>query len=287
MAKTKEKDVLLDHDYDGIQELDNDLPPWWLWLFYITIIFSVIYMIHYHVIGTGDLSAVEYQKEMDPNWEEVVDVRKSSISYHSPFYKKGEELTPLTHVQFALAREKQATLLAAEKGETKVAITLEDISFEEIIQAAMKVANTENLEKLKSTFPDIWAEYQKAGTGTEATTDVGAKPVIENIEPLTDATSLAAGESIFSANCATCHGKQGEGGIGPNMTDDYFLHGHTMGNTVAVIKSGVPAKGMISWRGILNEDQIMQVASYVQSLIGTNPPNAKAPQGEKVSLSVK
>jgi mono/diheme cytochrome c family protein len=285
MAKTKEKDVLLDHNFDGIQELDNDLPPWWLWLFYITIIFGVIYMVHYHVIGTGDLSAVEYQKEMDPNWEEVADAGKFSIGYHSPFYKDGEELTPLTRVQIAIAREKQEAILAAEKGEAGMDITLEGIGFEEIILAAMKVANAENLEKLKSSFPEIWSEYQKSGVETDAFTGVGVESAQEDIEPLTDAASLTAGESIFVANCATCHGKQGEGGIGPNMTDEYFMHGHTVGNTIAVIKNGVPAKGMISWRGILNEDQILQVASYIQTLIGTNPPNAKAPQGEKVNLS--
>ena len=62
MAKTNEKDVLLDHNYDGIQELDNDLPPWWLWLFYFTNIWSVIYIVHYHVKDTGDSSEVEYLK---------------------------------------------------------------------------------------------------------------------------------------------------------------------------------------------------------------------------------
>ena len=60
------KDVLLDHDYDGIKELDNDMPPWWLWLFYLSIVFSVLYMLHYHVLGTGDLMITEYRKEYNP-----------------------------------------------------------------------------------------------------------------------------------------------------------------------------------------------------------------------------
>ena len=60
----KVKDELLDHDYDGIQELDNELPPWWLWLFYITIIWAVVYMIYFHVLGTGPSSAEEYRAEM-------------------------------------------------------------------------------------------------------------------------------------------------------------------------------------------------------------------------------
>ena len=86
----------------------------------------------------------------------------------------------------------------------------------------------------------------------------------------------------YNTNCATCHGQSGEGGIGPNMTDDYYIHGAGMNNTIQVIKSGVPAKGMISWRGILKEPQILEVASYIMTLQGTNPPNAKAAQGEKI-----
>jgi len=59
----KEKDVMLDHEYDGIRELDNVLPPWWLWLFYITIFIAVVYLIRYHVVGDWS-SAKEYQEEM-------------------------------------------------------------------------------------------------------------------------------------------------------------------------------------------------------------------------------
>ena len=279
MAKINEKDVLLDHNYDGIQELDNDLPPWWLWMFYISIIWSVLYMIHYHVIGSGDLSAVEYEKEMNPQWEETVTARDFSIGYHSPFYKTGEEVTPLLRVQIALAQEKEAALLAAQKMETAGILKVEDISFADIIQAAMRVATSADLEKLQNAFPGIYAAYEAAETGTPTIAE--AKPV-SDLEPLTDAASLTAGESIFITNCATCHGKLGEGGIGPNMTDNYFIHGPTMNDMIKVINAGVPAKGMISWRGILKDDQIEQVASFITTLRGTNPPNAKTPQGDKV-----
>ena len=55
--------LLMDHDVDGIQELDNLLPRWWVWLFYLTIIFGVIYMVYYHVLHVGDLQIAEYEKE--------------------------------------------------------------------------------------------------------------------------------------------------------------------------------------------------------------------------------
>jgi len=64
MSNDPKEPLLLDHDYDGIQELDNNLPRWWVWLFYITIIFSAVYLVYYHVAKAGDLSAQEYVKEM-------------------------------------------------------------------------------------------------------------------------------------------------------------------------------------------------------------------------------
>ena len=287
MAKKKEKDVLLDHDYDGIQELDNDLPPWWLWLFYLSIIWSILYMLHYHVLGTGDSSSVEYMKEMDPNWETSAQTAGFSVGYRSPLSGQGEDLTPFVRIQMALAKEKEAAILLAEqKASGEGSVTMQDIGFEEIILAAMDIAEPEDLNKLQTAFPEIWDKYQKKGSTTETAAPVEKEVEIE-IESLTDAASLASGEAIFFTNCATCHGKLGEGGIGPNFTDDYFIHGPTMGNTVTTIINGVPAKGMISWRGILNEEQILEVASYILTLKGTNPPNAKAPQGDKVDFTVQ
>ena len=64
MSNDPKEPLLLDHNYDGIQELDNNLPRWWVWLFYITIIISAVYLVYYHVTGSGDLQAAEYAKEM-------------------------------------------------------------------------------------------------------------------------------------------------------------------------------------------------------------------------------
>jgi len=287
MAKMNEDDVLMDHDYDGIQELDNDLPPWWLWLFYITILWSVVYMIHYHVIDTGDSSQIEYLKEMNPDWEKGNSQAGFSLEYRSPFHTSNNELTPLKRVQMALAREKEAAILLAEKkamGEESV--SLSDIGFNEIIMAAMSTASPEDLEKLQASFPDIYDAYQKGGENLPTDAPVTKEPEVV-LEALTDAASLASGEAIYIANCLTCHGKFGEGGIGPNFTDNYFIHGHTVDNMVKTIVNGVPAKGMISWRAILKEKQIHEVASYIQTLVGTDPPNQKASQGEKVELTVQ
>jgi mono/diheme cytochrome c family protein len=277
MAKHTEKDVLLDHEYDGIQELDNRLPPWWLYMFYISIIWAAVYLIHYHVLGTGDSSYVEYMKEIDPNWKPPAAESGFSIGYKSPFSAR-DDLTPLKRAELA-----RLASLDLKRKDSEQTANVSDLGFEELILAAMKVSNSEDLDKLKNAFPAIWQKYEAIAENrkVEPTAEVPAEPVAE-ISPLTDEASLAAGKSTFITNCATCHGQSGEGGIGPNMTDEYYLHGSGMTNTVSVIKNGVPAKGMISWRGILNEQQILEVASYIQTLQGTNPPNGKAPQGEKI-----
>lgn len=182
----KEDEIMLDHDYDGIKELDNRIPPWFSWLFYASIIFAVYYMIHFHVLGTGPLQADEYEAEIQ------------------------------------LAELKRAELIRS-----------------------------------------------------------GAFINEETVTLLTDAADLQSGKSIYDANCVACHGQYGEGLVGPNLTDDYWIHGGGIKNIFTVVKYGVPAKGMIAWQTQLNPNQMQQVSSYIVSLHGTNPANPKAPEGEK------
>lgn len=180
----KEESIILSHNYDGIRELDNKLPPWWLYLFYVTIVFGVVYMLHYHVLNTGPSSSEEYVQE----------------------------------VEFAQAQ------LAASAG--------------------MRVTE-------------------------------------ETVQFLTDAGALSSGKDIYTKNCAACHGQKGEGLVGPNLTDDYWIHGGGIKNVYKIIQNGVVEKGMLAWKSQLSPSQMQDVGSYVLSLKGTNPPNAKAPQGEK------
>jgi len=284
MAIKDEK--LMNHEYDGIQELDNDMPSWWLWLFYISIFWSVIYMLHYHVLGTGDLQIAEYQKEFDANWTAEQDGRQtgSGLTYHSPFYNSAGDVTPREERERILADLREAELIAKRagiitEGKSAAVLDVSTLSFDELLKAAMTKAEPEDLEKLKNTFPEIYANHSEDPGATSAEdTPIAAI----NYEALTDAASLEAGKNIFLKNCASCHGNLGEGGIGPNMTDDYWIHGAGMGNFVNIINVGVPAKGMISWKPILNEKEILQVSSYILTLHGTNPPKGKKPQGEKV-----
>ena len=181
----RERDVMLDHNYDGIRELDNQLPPWWKWGFYITIIFAFVYLINYHVSGSGKLQIAEYDEEM-------------------------------------------------------------------------KMANDAKEARLKND----------ANFVTEA-----------NVIKLTDENSLAQGKDIFVKFCVACHGDKGQGNVGPNMTDNYWIHGGGIKNIFATITNGVPSEGMISWKSQLSPKQIQVVGSYILTLEGTNPPGAKEAQG--------
>jgi len=174
------------HDYDGIRELDNRLPPWWLYGFYACIIFSCIYLYRNHISHTAPSSVQEYV-------------------------------------------------------------------------AAVAKADEEKAEYLKKA----------------------ANKVDENtITLLTDATSLDAGKKIFSSTCAPCHGPEGQGVVGPNLTDDYWLHKGGIKDVFKTIKYGVPEKGMKSWESDFSPVQLAEISSYIKSIHGTNPPNQKEPQGE-------
>lgn len=183
----KEKEILLDHDYDGIHELDNNIPPWFSFLFYGTIIFGIAYMIQYHVIMDGNIQASEYEQEV------------------------------------AIAEAQREILIKS-----------------------------------------------------------GAFISGETVQLVSDDASLLSGKDIYIKNCATCHGQAGEGLVGPNLTDDYWIHGGSVKDVFKTIKYGVPSKGMISWQQQLNPKQMQEVSSYIlNSLHGTNPPNGKQPEGEK------
>jgi cytochrome c oxidase cbb3-type subunit 3 len=101
-----------------------------------------------------------------------------------------------------------------------------------------------------------------------------------NVTRLSDEASIAEGLSIFKRNCVACHLESGGGSVGPNLTDEYWIHGGGINNIFSVIKHGVPEKGMISWKTQLTPRQIQQVASYIMTLEGTKPADAKAPEGE-------
>ena len=184
----KEAAITFDHEYDGIRELDNALPPWWLYGFYLSILFGVIYLFHYHVLGTGELSAAELKTE------------------------------------YAVAEAERNQLM------------------KEMAAAGEVMVNE------------------------------------ENVTVLTDAASIASGKATYEGMCITCHGDKGQGLIGPNLTDEYWIYGGSIKNIFKIVTNGTQ-NGMQSWKSQLSPKTIQEVGSYIKSLNGSKPAGAKAPQG--------
>jgi cytochrome c oxidase cbb3-type subunit 3 len=129
-------------------------------------------------------------------------------------------------------------------------------------------------------------EMEEAEANIQAYLARQESPVDENsVEVLTDENQLAMGKTLYETNCVACHGYLGEGGVGPNLTDEYWIHGGTINDIFKTIKYGVPEKGMISWQAQLRPKDMQQVSSYIMTLVGTNPPNGKEPQGEKMEAT--
>ncbi|MBK8501216.1 MAG: c-type cytochrome [Saprospiraceae bacterium] len=184
---TREKEILLDHNYDGIRELDNRLPPWWVAMFYITIVWGVLYFGYHHLSGYGQSSEEAYLEE----------------------------------------------------------ISMAQASVDQFLAGRADVVD-ENSVKL-----------------------------------LADEQSIADGKFIYQLNCVVCHLESGAGLVGPNLTDEYWIHGGGIKDVFKTIKYGVPEKGMIAWSSQLRPVDMQKVASYILSMQGSNPENPKAPEGEK------
>ncbi|OAQ39326.1 cytochrome C [Pedobacter psychrophilus] len=185
----EEKDLLMDHKYDGIAELDNPTPAWFMWLFYGTIVFAFVYLLNYHVFKLGKLQDEEYTIEM-----------------------------------------------------------------------------------------------KQADTDQKAFLAKSANRVDENSVKLTaDVEVLKAGKATFIQNCVACHGEHAQGVVGPNLTDEYWIHGGKIKDVFKTIKYGWPDKGMISWEKQLSPKQMSEVSNYIKSLKDSHPANPKEPQGDKES----
>jgi cytochrome c oxidase cbb3-type subunit 3 len=99
--------------------------------------------------------------------------------------------------------------------------------------------------------------------------------------PLKDRESLKNGLKLFKVKCAVCHGDKGEGNIGPNLTDNFWIHGPKFEDISKIISIGNVGKGMIGFEGKLTHFEIREVASYVYLLRTTSPPDQKKPEGKE------
>jgi cytochrome c oxidase cbb3-type subunit III len=191
-SESPESGDIREHAYDGIQEYDNPMPGWWVWLFYICIIFAPIYMLGVHVFDF----IPTYEEDLASGQAEIAEMRATH-----------EEANPA---------------------------------------------------------PTIDAAALEAYIG--------------------DVDQIAAGSATFSTRCAVCHGDVAQGLIGPNLTDEYWIHGRDAEAVFGIITDGVIEKGMTPWSGILAPEERAQLVAFIRSLEGSEPAGAKAPEGEIVEI---
>ncbi|HEY5416911.1 MAG TPA: cbb3-type cytochrome c oxidase N-terminal domain-containing protein [Gemmatimonadaceae bacterium] len=184
-----DQDHLLEHSYDGIQEFDNPMPRWWVYLFWATIIFSILYFFNVPGFGVGKGRIADYDRDIAA--AASADAKRKAAQ---PAGASGEQLAAMTK----------------------------------------------------------------------------------------DASVVALGKQVFGQNCAACHRADAGGQIGPNLADDYWLHGGTLEQIHKTVVDGVLEKGMPPWGKVLKPNQLDAVVAYIYTLRGTNPPNPKAPQGDLV-----
>jgi cytochrome c oxidase cbb3-type subunit 3 len=138
----------------------------------------------------------------------------------------------------------------------------------------------------KNPEQEYAAEMENARIQKERYEAMNKDRVDESNVPMANADGIKAGQVMFEANCVACHLKGGAGSVGPNLTDDYWIHKGSLTDIYTSIKNGWPDKGMQAWNTKFNPKEISQLASYIKSLKGTNPPGAKLPQGEMYMDSV-
>jgi cytochrome c oxidase cbb3-type subunit 3 len=134
------------------------------------------------------------------------------------------------------------------------------------------------------------AEYRSAAVSDLAATQAwfDANPVVPPTPAVllagaTDEAVLAKGAARFAKTCAPCHGEHAQGLIGPNLSDETWIHGGQVEQIFQSVVKGWPAKGMPPWGRAIPPQEIAALVSYLRSLQGSNPPGAKAPEGDRVA----
>ncbi|QXP61527.1 c-type cytochrome [Olleya sp. HaHaR_3_96] len=144
------------------------------------------------------------------------------------------------------------------------------------------IAYLQQIPTSKTLQKEIHIEKEKQLIKTSYWNNIIAEKNIKILEIADNDTSIDFGKIIYNNNCNVCHGQHGQGGIGPNLTDNYSLHGGSKKDIAqTIIFGGTPGKGMIAWRYQLSPEEVGQVTAYIYALKGTNPDNAKAPEGEQ------
>jgi cytochrome c oxidase cbb3-type subunit 3 len=301
MSKPGEK--ILSHDYDGIKEYDNPMPGWWLFVFYASMVWALLYALFYH-FGPGLLDTEAHEAEMRAlrvdaaraaiTADEVTDEGVLAVSA-SPEHVElgralfaqrcvechgehgegdiGPNLTDKYWVHGGSPSEVHATIASGVHGEGMPNWSW-TIRPDEVWLAAafVETIRSTNVKDGKEPQGLPWVPGTPSASRRQVLTAT-LKTVLE------DPAAVSRGQAIFMTRCLPCHGPEGGGLVGPNLTDMHFIHGGDLPDLFRVVSDGVPEKGMVAWKKQLNPDELREVTVFVASLRGKNAAG-KPPEGE-------
>lgn len=251
------------HSWDDIEEYNNPLPRWWFWLFVLTVLFSVVYLVLYPGLGDykglfGWTSHQQYQSEVQAAEKE-----------YGPLYAKFAQM-PVEK----MAKDSQAMgigknlfntyCIQCHGSDAKGSKGFPNLTDHDWLWGGSPEQIKQSISGGRIGVMPAWGPI----LGAEGVKDVANYVFSLSGRPF-DAERAKRGDAIFHgppANCFTCHGSQGQGnqGLAPNLADNVWLWGSTDKSIVDVITNGRNSQ-MPSWSGFLTNDQIAILTGYVWS----------------------
>lgn len=268
MSKPEDRIRGIGPEADGIEEYDNALPDWWVGLFLLTVVWGVIYAVDWHFISQKSQAGL-YDQE----------IAQAKIQWPGLDQKAGQDSSPET---LAAGQEVFASTCGSCHGaELRGGIgpsLVDDTwihggTFDDIANTITNGVAAKGMpawgpmlgpKKVAAVASFILSKHE-GGTAAPPADAAAGTPAPEGGTVADAAPSDPAklGEEVFAKNCVVCHNADLTGGVGPNLVDATWIHGGELAQIRTTIENGVPAKGMITWKGVLSDEQIGAVAQYI------------------------
>lgn len=278
MAKYNDRPLGHAGECDGIEEYDNPLPDWWVGLFILTVIIGVIYAADYHFISQRS-QAASYEAEVAMAEEMWPELNAKAVQASDPAtLAMGQEVftancvachgadlrggigVNLVDTEWVHGGEFDNVVNTITNG-----VSAKGMPAWGTILGPTKVAAVASFVLSKNTGEAPAAKAAPAAEPEAAAEGGEAVAEAEVIEVVVDEAHIAAGEAVFTTNCVACHLADMTGSVGPNLVDDEWIHGGEIADIQKTVTEGVPAKGMITWKGVLSDQEIADVTAYVYS----------------------
>ena len=243
---------------DGIEEFDNPLPDWWLGMFFVTIIWAAGYAAWYHVWEQTSQAQL-YEEELAWAKERWPDLDKEvGMDTSEATLAEGREIY-------------QANCLSCHGPDLRGGIGVNLVDTEWIHGGEFEDVRGTITEGVAAKGMPAWGPVlgpkKVAAVASfvlsENTGEAPAEPSADDAVAEATPDGEVSGEAVWTKNCVACHAADGTGGIGPSLVDEEWIHGGSLDDIRRTITEGVPAKGMITWKGVITDAEIEAVARFV------------------------